>query len=103
MTPVKQSIGSGKKDCTPFETIVDHTIKHTVRLVSCLWAESTRAGDFQAIVFHVIACTWQKTQPWQVIAFCSVRNVDNFSMHSLQVPYKFNEFLLPSLFSIQSK
>ena len=23
MTPVKQSIGGGEKDCTPFETIVD--------------------------------------------------------------------------------
>ena len=37
--------------------------------------------------FRTIACTWQKTQPLQVIAFC--RNLiflfDNFCLHSLRI------------------
>ena len=42
------------------------------KLFSCLWAKSTRAEDFRTIVFCTIACTWQKTQPLQVIAFCRI-------------------------------
>ena len=78
MTPVKQSIPDGEKDCTPFETIVDRF--KTYGKASCLWAESAGVGDSHAIVFRTIACTWQKLQPLQVVAFCRNRTVSHWTI-----------------------
>ena len=93
MTPIKQSITGGEKDCIPFETSVHRSKTYDkVCFLPMGWIHSCR--DFLAIVFRTITCIWQETQPLQVIALRRNFSVllDNFCHHSLQVLHKFNEF-----------